>query len=182
VCACVCVCVCACVCVTHLPPSLPPCSCSNRTAVWQPLTLDPETLSVRTNVSYNSSLMVSQVRSQVTFHKPQQVTLRCQAANQGGRDKRDIKLVSSSKCPNQSINQSVNQSVNQSIAIFKCCTTQYSCPTNVCIIADYRITTHTIDHYSLTFTFRAFGRCVHPKRFTNSTFVEGEAAIYHCGA
>ncbi|KAG7275739.1 hypothetical protein CRUP_009842 [Coryphaenoides rupestris] len=39
--------------------------------------------------------MVSQVRSQVTFHKPQQVTLRCQTANQGGRDKRDIKLVSS---------------------------------------------------------------------------------------
>ncbi|KAM6953402.1 platelet-derived growth factor receptor beta isoform 2-T2 [Aplochiton taeniatus] len=69
--------------------------CSNWTMVWQPLSLDLETLSVQTNVSYNQSLRVSQVRSQVTFHKPQQVTLRCEASNQGGVLTRDIKLVSS---------------------------------------------------------------------------------------
>jgi len=34
---------------------------------------------------------------------------------------------------------------------------------------------------AFTFTFRAFGRCVYPKRLTKSTFVEGETAIYHCG-
>ncbi|KAJ3588311.1 hypothetical protein NHX12_011904 [Muraenolepis orangiensis] len=71
-------------------------NCSNRTAVWQRLNLDPETLTIQTNVSYNSSHMVNQVRSQVTFHKPQQVTMRCEATNPGGLDKRDVKLVSSS--------------------------------------------------------------------------------------
>ncbi|KAK0150297.1 Platelet-derived growth factor receptor beta [Merluccius polli] len=70
-------------------------NCSNRTAVWQPLTQDPETLTIQTNVSYNSSRKVSQVRSQVTFREPQQVTVRCETTNQGGRDKRDVKLVSS---------------------------------------------------------------------------------------
>jgi len=35
--------------------------------------------------------------------------------------------------------------------------------------------------FTLTFTFRAFVRRFYPKRLTESTFVEGEAAIYHCG-
>jgi len=43
-----------------------------------------------------------------------------------------------------------------------------------------------VDHTSLalwreTDSFRAFGRRFYPKRLTKSTFVEGEAAIYHCG-
>jgi len=37
------------------------------------------------------------------------------------------------------------------------------------------------NHITFTFTFRAFGRRFYPKRLTKSTFVEGEAAIYHCG-
>ncbi|XP_078145117.1 platelet-derived growth factor receptor beta [Centroberyx gerrardi] len=69
--------------------------CSNRTAVWQSLMPDPETLSIQTNVSYSESRKISQVRSQVTFHKPQQVTVRCETSNQGGLDRRDVKLVSS---------------------------------------------------------------------------------------
>jgi len=32
-----------------------------------------------------------------------------------------------------------------------------------------------------TFTLRAFGRRLYPKRLTKSTFVERETAIYHCG-
>ncbi|CAL8308611.1 unnamed protein product [Arctogadus glacialis] len=70
-------------------------NCRNRTDVWQPLTPDPEALTIQTNVSYNASRRVDQVRSQVTFLQPPQVTMRCQATNQGGRDKRDVKLVSS---------------------------------------------------------------------------------------
>ncbi|KAM3867210.1 platelet-derived growth factor receptor beta [Diretmus argenteus] len=69
--------------------------CSNRTAVWQPLIPDSETLSIQTNVSYKETRKISQVRSQVTFHKPQQVTVRCETSNQGGLDRRDVKLVSS---------------------------------------------------------------------------------------
>ncbi|KAK6298309.1 hypothetical protein J4Q44_G00313640 [Coregonus suidteri] len=69
--------------------------CSNRSTVWQPLVSDPETLSVQTNISFNESRKVGQVRSQVTFHKTQQVTIRCEASNEGGVRRRDIKLVSS---------------------------------------------------------------------------------------
>ncbi|XP_054453535.1 platelet-derived growth factor receptor beta isoform X2 [Anoplopoma fimbria] len=70
--------------------------CSNQTTVWQPLIPDPELLSIRTNVSYSETRKTSQVRSQVTFHKPQQVTVRCETSNQAGLiDRRDVKLVSS---------------------------------------------------------------------------------------
>ncbi|XP_071314346.1 platelet-derived growth factor receptor beta [Trachinotus anak] len=70
--------------------------CSNQTAVWQPLMPEPEELSIQTNVSYSESRKTSQVRSQVTFHKPQQVTVRCETSNQAGLvDRRDVKLVSS---------------------------------------------------------------------------------------
>ncbi|XP_056151568.1 platelet-derived growth factor receptor beta isoform X2 [Lampris incognitus] len=68
--------------------------CSNGTTLWQPLILDPETLSIHTNISYNATRKINQVRSQVTFHKPQQVTVRCESSNQGGFDRRDVKLVS----------------------------------------------------------------------------------------
>ncbi|XP_046882615.1 platelet-derived growth factor receptor beta isoform X2 [Hypomesus transpacificus] len=68
--------------------------CSNRTTTWKPLLPDPETLSVQTNASFNESRKVGQVRSQVTFHKPQQWTLRCEARNEGGVRRRDVKLVS----------------------------------------------------------------------------------------
>lgn len=64
--------------------------------MWQPLVSDPETLSIQTNISFNESHKVGQVRSQVTFHKPQQVTVRCEASNEGGVRRRDVKLVSSS--------------------------------------------------------------------------------------
>jgi hypothetical protein len=40
--------------------------------------------------------MVGQVRSQVIFHKPQQVSVRCEASNERGLRRRDVKLVSSS--------------------------------------------------------------------------------------
>ncbi|KAM4622063.1 platelet-derived growth factor receptor beta [Polymixia lowei] len=69
--------------------------CSNRSAVWQPLLADPETLSIQTNASYNETRKINQVQSRVTFHKPQQVTVRCESSNQGGLDRRDVKLVSS---------------------------------------------------------------------------------------
>uniref|UniRef100_A0A8C3A017 receptor protein-tyrosine kinase n=1 Tax=Cyclopterus lumpus TaxID=8103 RepID=A0A8C3A017_CYCLU len=70
--------------------------CSNQTAVWQPLIPELEVLSIRTNVSYSETRKTSQVRSQVTFHKPQQVTVRCETSNQAGLiDRRDVKLVSS---------------------------------------------------------------------------------------
>uniref|UniRef100_A0A8C7KVE9 receptor protein-tyrosine kinase n=1 Tax=Oncorhynchus kisutch TaxID=8019 RepID=A0A8C7KVE9_ONCKI len=69
--------------------------CSNRSTVWQPLVSDPEILSIQTNISFNESRKVGQVRSQVTFHKPQQVTVRCEASNKEGVRRRDVKLVSS---------------------------------------------------------------------------------------
>ncbi|XP_076021053.1 platelet-derived growth factor receptor beta [Genypterus blacodes] len=69
--------------------------CSNQTAVWQLLMSEPETLSIQTNTSYSETRKVSQVQSQVTFHKPQQVTVRCETSNYGGLDRRDVKLVSS---------------------------------------------------------------------------------------
>ncbi|XP_074503661.1 platelet-derived growth factor receptor beta isoform X2 [Sebastes fasciatus] len=70
--------------------------CSNQTAVWQPLTPAPEVLSIQTNVSYSETLKTSRVESKVTFHKPQQVTVRCETSNRAGLlDRRDVKLVSS---------------------------------------------------------------------------------------
>lgn len=84
-----------------IPPAdlLSRCRCSNQTAIWQPLIPEPEVLSVRTNVSFSETRKTSQVRSQVTFHKPQQVTVRCETSNKEGLvDRRDVKLVSSSKC------------------------------------------------------------------------------------
>uniref|UniRef100_H3D9P7 receptor protein-tyrosine kinase n=1 Tax=Tetraodon nigroviridis TaxID=99883 RepID=H3D9P7_TETNG len=68
--------------------------CSNQSALWQLLTADPELLSIQTNVTEPRG--TKQVRSQVTFFKPQHVTVRCEASNQDGLiDRRDIKLVSS---------------------------------------------------------------------------------------
>ncbi|XP_059202331.1 platelet-derived growth factor receptor beta [Centropristis striata] len=70
--------------------------CSNQTAVWQPLVPELEVLSIQTDVRYSETRKISQVRSQVTFHKPQQVTVRCETSNQAGLiDRRDVKLVSS---------------------------------------------------------------------------------------
>lgn len=74
--------------------------CSNQTAIWQHLIPEPEVLSIQTNVSYNETRKTSQVWSQVTFHKPQHVTVRCETTNQAGLiDRREVKLVSSSKFP-----------------------------------------------------------------------------------
>ncbi|XP_033829496.1 platelet-derived growth factor receptor beta [Periophthalmus magnuspinnatus] len=70
--------------------------CSNQTAVWRPLFPEPEVLSIQTNTSYSEARKINQVWSQVTFHKPQHVTVRCETTNQAGcTDKRDVKLVSS---------------------------------------------------------------------------------------
>uniref|UniRef100_A0A3B4YXK0 receptor protein-tyrosine kinase n=1 Tax=Stegastes partitus TaxID=144197 RepID=A0A3B4YXK0_9TELE len=70
--------------------------CNNQTMVWQPLLPEPDVLSIQTNVSYSQARKTSQVRSQVTFQKPQQVTVRCETSNEAGLiDRRDIKLVSS---------------------------------------------------------------------------------------
>lgn len=80
--------------------SLSGCRCSNDTAMWQLLSPDPEVVSIQTNVSLSETRKIRQVRSQVTFHKPQHITLRCETRNgEGLIDRRDIKLVSSSKCP-----------------------------------------------------------------------------------
>ncbi|XP_029918075.1 platelet-derived growth factor receptor beta isoform X2 [Myripristis murdjan] len=67
--------------------------CSNQTAAWQPLEPETEALSILTNVSYSETRKISRVHSQVTFHKPQQLTVRCETSNQGGLDRRDIKLL-----------------------------------------------------------------------------------------
>ncbi|XP_040903802.1 platelet-derived growth factor receptor beta [Toxotes jaculatrix] len=70
--------------------------CSNQTEVWQLLIADPEKMSIQTNTSYSETRKTTQVRSQVTFHKPQQATVRCESSNQDGLvDRRDVKLVSS---------------------------------------------------------------------------------------
>lgn len=70
--------------------------CSNRSSVWQPLIPEPEMLSVQTNMSFSEARKVQQVWSQVTFHRPQHVTVRCETTNRAGHaDKRDVKLVSS---------------------------------------------------------------------------------------
>lgn len=79
------------------------CRCSNQTLMWKPLVPEPEQLSIQTNVSYNETSKTSQVWSQVIFHKPQQVTVRCETSNQVGLiDRRDVKLVSSSRCHTKS--------------------------------------------------------------------------------
>ncbi|KAM9377765.1 platelet-derived growth factor receptor beta [Pholidichthys leucotaenia] len=69
--------------------------CSNQTELWQPLLPEPEVLSIQTSVNYSETRKTNLVRSQVTFNKPQQVTVRCETLNQAGLDRRDVKLVSS---------------------------------------------------------------------------------------
>lgn len=70
--------------------------CNNQSAIWHPLVPEAEVLSIQTNVNMNDTLKTNQVRSRLTFHKPQQVTVRCESSNQDGLvDRRDVKLVSS---------------------------------------------------------------------------------------
>ncbi|KAM9795325.1 platelet-derived growth factor receptor beta [Neosynchiropus ocellatus] len=70
--------------------------CSNQSDAWHPLEPDAEALSIETTVNFSETRKTSQVRSRLTFHKPQQVTVRCQSSNQEGLvDRRDVKLVSS---------------------------------------------------------------------------------------
>lgn len=77
------------------PPSR---RCNNQTSLWQQLKADPELLSIHTSVT--EARRTNQVRSQVTFFKPQHTTVRCKTTNQEGLiDFRDVKLVSSCKCP-----------------------------------------------------------------------------------
>lgn len=76
----------------------PPRRCNNQTSLWQRLKADPELLSIHTSVT--EARRTNQVRSQVTFFTPQHTTVRCETTNQEGLvDFRDVKLVSSSKCP-----------------------------------------------------------------------------------
>lgn len=83
----------------ELIPLIAFCRCSNQTAMWKPLVPEPEVLSIQTNVSVSATRKTSRVKSQVTFHKPQHVTVRCETSNQVGLvDRRDVKLVSSSRC------------------------------------------------------------------------------------
>ncbi|XP_035377625.1 platelet-derived growth factor receptor beta isoform X1 [Electrophorus electricus] len=67
--------------------------CSNRSVVWSPLVADTESVSVVTNSTYNNTRKIHQVHSQVTFVRPQQITLRCQARNERGARARDIRLI-----------------------------------------------------------------------------------------
>ncbi|XP_051935906.1 platelet-derived growth factor receptor beta [Hippocampus zosterae] len=70
--------------------------CDNKTTIWQPLAPEAEELSIHTNITHSESRKTSQVWSRLTFHKPQQVTVRCETSNQPGKlDRRDVKLVSS---------------------------------------------------------------------------------------
>ncbi|XP_076861978.1 platelet-derived growth factor receptor beta [Brachyhypopomus gauderio] len=67
--------------------------CSNRSVVWSPLVADAESISIVTNATYNDTRKIHQVHSQVTFARPQQITLRCQTRNDRGARARDIRLV-----------------------------------------------------------------------------------------
>ncbi|KAI4872759.1 hypothetical protein NFI96_027001, partial [Prochilodus magdalenae] len=69
--------------------------CSNRSAVWSPLVPDPESISIVTNATYNDTRKIHQVHSQLIFLRPQQITVRCQARNEGGARARDIRLITS---------------------------------------------------------------------------------------
>ncbi|XP_021336701.1 platelet-derived growth factor receptor beta isoform X1 [Danio rerio] len=69
--------------------------CSNRSAVWSPLVEDPESVTIQTNVTYNSTRKIHQVLSQVTLVRPQLLTIRCEASNERGARARDIRLVNS---------------------------------------------------------------------------------------
>uniref|UniRef100_A0A3Q3JWT3 receptor protein-tyrosine kinase n=1 Tax=Monopterus albus TaxID=43700 RepID=A0A3Q3JWT3_MONAL len=83
---------------------------------------EPDHLSILTNVSYNETRKTGQVRSQVTFHKPQQVTVRCETSNQAGIvDKRDVKLVSSTLFSQVAILSAVLALVVILIMILTCC-------------------------------------------------------------
>lgn len=73
--------------------------CSNKSTVWSPLVEDTESISIVTNTTYNESRKIHQVFSQVVFLRAQQITVRCQARNERGARARDIRLVTSSKCP-----------------------------------------------------------------------------------
>lgn len=59
---------------------------------------DPESVSIHTNVTYNNTRKIHQVHSQVTFLRPQLLTIRCEASNERGARARDIRLVNSSEC------------------------------------------------------------------------------------
>lgn len=70
--------------------------CGNQTDLWKLLQPEPDVLSIQNNVSVSPTRKTSTVRSQVTFHKPQHVTVRCEALNPDGvGDRRHVKLVSS---------------------------------------------------------------------------------------
>ncbi|XP_050983515.1 platelet-derived growth factor receptor beta [Labeo rohita] len=69
--------------------------CSNRSVAWSPLLEDPEKITIQTNVTYNITRKIHQVHSQVTLLRPQLLTIRCEANNEGGARARDIRLVNS---------------------------------------------------------------------------------------
>lgn len=71
--------------------------CSNRSAVWSPLVEDPESITIQTNITYNHTRKIHQTHSQVTFLRPQLLTIRCEARNERGARARDIRLVNSSE-------------------------------------------------------------------------------------
>ncbi|TRY91336.1 hypothetical protein DNTS_030142 [Danionella cerebrum] len=67
--------------------------CSNRSAVWSPLLEDPESISIQTSVTYNSTRRINTVMSQVTIVRPELLSIRCEARNERGAKARDIKLI-----------------------------------------------------------------------------------------
>ncbi|XP_026774720.2 platelet-derived growth factor receptor beta isoform X2 [Pangasianodon hypophthalmus] len=69
--------------------------CGNKSTVWSPLVADTESINIVNNNTYNESRKIHQVYSQVTFLRPQQITVRCQARNERGARARDIRLVTS---------------------------------------------------------------------------------------
>ncbi|XP_073676069.1 platelet-derived growth factor receptor beta [Garra rufa] len=69
--------------------------CSNRSVAWSPLVEDPEKVTIQTNLTYNITRKIHQVHSQVTLLRPQLLTIRCEASNEGGARARDIRLVNS---------------------------------------------------------------------------------------
>lgn len=85
-----------------ITPRVLPSRCGNQTDLWKQLEPEVDVLSIETNIGISPARKTSQVRSQVTFHKPQHVTVRCETLDsEGVRDRRDVKLVSSSRCPHK---------------------------------------------------------------------------------
>lgn len=102
--------------------------CGNQTDLWKRLEPEADVLSIETNSDISPTRKTSQVRSQVTFHKPQHVTVRCEALDSDGvSDRRDVKLVSSSRCRHKASDcHHFLGFFSSDIVFFLCCSSLFS--------------------------------------------------------